>query len=361
MRKLLNFRFDSNHQDLSEYRTYLVFRYTILIGIVVHTLLGVTFLLAQKPSLAVFNLGSVAVWVGAWTLNQRRRYTSSLLVMTAEVALHSTVMVAVMGWSGGFQYYLVPGIPFILFNIYLKDRFALLLASGLSLLFTGLHGLSTLTTPAPFDPLLVTAMHYVNTVICAASLIVISYFFRLATTLNDDQLREAAHTDFLTGLRNRRSMIDLLEQQRLVTEREGSCFGVLLIDLDHFKTFNDRYGHACGDYVLTETARVMRSSVRSSDVVARWGGEEFLVMTPSTGTRGAGVVAEDLRRAIESQPLHFAGRALNVTATVGVATSSGQQRIKETLKLADQALYSGKELGRNRVNQGETLEVSGPV
>ena len=245
-------------QDLSEYRTYLVFRYTIPIGIVVHILLSVTFLLAQKPSLAVFNLGSVAVWVGAWTLNQRRRYTLSLLIMAAEIALQSTVMVAVMGWSGGFQYYLVPGIPFILFNIHLRDRFALLLAFGLSVLFTGLYGLSTLMTPALFDPLLVTAMHYVNTVICAASLIVISYFFRLATTLNDERLRVAAHTDFLTGLRNRRSMMELLEQQRLLSEREGSCFGVLLVDLDHFKTFNDRYGHACGDYILTEVARVMR-------------------------------------------------------------------------------------------------------
>lgn len=85
-------------------------------------------------------------------------------------------------------------------------------------------------------------MHYVNTVICAASLIVISYFFRLTTTLNDDRLRKAAHTDFLTGLRNRRSMVDLLEQQKLVTEREGSCFGVLLIDFDHFKTLTTATG-----------------------------------------------------------------------------------------------------------------------
>ncbi len=354
---LRNLKVDVGNRDLSEYRTYLVFRYTILIGIVVHVLLGVIFLLVQEPSLAVFNLGSVAVWFGAWTLNQRRRYTPSLIVMTAEVVVHSTVMVAVMGWSGGFQYYLVPGIPFILFNIYLKDRFALLLASDLSLLFTGLYGLSTLTTPAPFDPSLVTAMHYGNTVVCAASLIIISYFFRLATTLNDERLREVARTDFLTGLRNRRSMIDLLEQQRLLSAREGSRFGVLLVDLDHFKTFNDRFGHACGDYVLAETARVMRSSVRSSDVVARWGGEEFLVMTPTTGARGAGVVAEDLRRAIEAQPLHFAGQVLNVTATVGVATSSGRERTKETLKHADRALYRGKELGRNRVHQGNVLEV----
>lgn len=110
---LRNLKVDVSNRDLSEYRTYLVFRYTILIGIVVHVLLGVIFLLVQEPSLAVFNLGSVAVWCGAWTLNQRRRYTPSLLVITAEVVVHSTVMVAVMGWAGGFQYYLVPGIPFI--------------------------------------------------------------------------------------------------------------------------------------------------------------------------------------------------------------------------------------------------------
>ena len=358
---LRNLEVNVDNRDLGEYRTYLVARYTVLLGIAVHILLIVAFLAVQKPILTLLNLGSVAVWVGAWVANERRQYALSLLITAAEVTVQCAVMVAVMGWAGGFQYYLLPGIPFILFNVYLRDRFSLGLAFGYSVLFTGLYGVSALTTPAAFDPGFVTALHYANIVICVVSLMIISYFFRLTTTLNDERLRKAAHTDFLTGLRNRRSMMDLLEQQRLVAAREGSCFGVLLVDLDHFKTFNDRYGHACGDYVLAEIARVMRSSVRGSDVVARWGGEEFLVMTPNTGTRGAGVVAEDLRTAIERQPLHFAGRALNVTATVGVATSSGQQRIKETLKLADGALYRGKELGRNRVHQGQPLEAPGPV
>lgn len=204
---LLSPKVGSSNQDLGEYRTYLVFHYTILIGVVVHLLLSATFLLVREPALALFNLASVAVWSGAWVLNWYRRYSISLLAMAAEVVVQSTVMVVVMGWSGGFQYYLLPGIPFILFNIYLKDRFLLPLAVSFSLLFTALYGLSTRTTPADFEPLFVMGMHYANISICVFSLIVVSYCFRLATTLNDDLLREAAHTDFLTGLRNRRSMI----------------------------------------------------------------------------------------------------------------------------------------------------------
>ena len=355
---LLSPKVGSSNQDLGEYRTYLVFHYTILIGVVVHLLLSATFLCVRESGLALFNLASVVVWSGAWVLNRYRRYSLSLLAMAAEVVVQSTVMVIVMGWSGGFQYYLLPGIPFILFNIYLKDRFLLFLAFSFSLLFTGLYGLSTRTTPGDFEPLFVMGMHYANIAICVFSLMVVSYCFRLATALNNDLLREAAHTDFLTGLRNRRSMMDLLEQQRRLAEREGSSFGVLILDLDHFKTFNDRYGHDCGDYVLHEVAQIMQSSLRESDVVARWGGEEFLVMTPNTDARGAGRVAEDLRAAIQTRRLSFAGQALAVTATVGVATSSGRDRnLEATLKLADQALYRGKDLGRNKVHHGETLEL----
>ena len=343
-----------SERNPDEYRIHLVTYYTALFGGAVHFLLIFAFWLAGAPGLMLLNVGSVMAWISGWTLNQRGHYVAAVLIMSSEVVIHCVTAVLVLGWSSGFQYYLLPAIPFILFNIYLKNRVSFPMAFGFGALFVGPYWLSTVVEPAPLSPRFITAMHYANAATCMASLVIVSYVSRLATMLNDRHLKEVARTDFLTGLRNRRAMMDLLEQQRLAAQREGSSFGVLLVDIDHFKAFNDRYGHDCGDYVLSEVARVMQSSIRGSDAVARWGGEEFLVMAPSTDMYGAHTVAEDLRAAIENQRMRFAGQPLCVTATVGVALHQGcDQSLEKTLKFADEALYHGKELGRNRVHLGE--------
>lgn len=156
-------------------------------------------------------------------------------------------------------------------------------------------------------------------------------------------LHDQASTDPLTGLLNRRSFTDLLEQASL----GGRPFSVIMFDIDHFKRINDDFGHDAGDAVLQEMAKLVQSNVRNSDVVSRWGGEEFMVLSPDSDVRRANRVAERLRRKIEGGD--FPGVNRVVTSSFGVAQHVGGQSLEALLKRVDDALYRAKDGGRNRV------------
>ncbi len=173
----------------------------------------------------------------------------------------------------------------------------------------------------------------------------------------EDQLSSLALTDGLTGLANRRAFDQELEREWKRTLRDGSQISLLLLDLDHFKLFNDRYGHQVGDDCLRAAALAVKESVRLTDVAARYGGEEIAVILPSTGTTGAIEVAEKVRSAIAAIKLTHEENPEGggwMTASVGVATAlarhGGTMRMPESLLLAaDNALYKAKHEGRNRI------------
>jgi two-component system cell cycle response regulator len=164
------------------------------------------------------------------------------------------------------------------------------------------------------------------------------------------KLRSVALMDDLTGLRNRRFAMTQLEEAWSAAERYGRPLSVVMIDIDHFKRVNDGYGHLVGDAVLRATAEVLRSKIRSSDVVCRLGGEEFLVICVNGGLRGAEICAERLRSSVESHTITHPGFAGRVTVSLGVAEySPGMRSIDDLVKAADEAVYKAKSLGRNRV------------
>jgi diguanylate cyclase (GGDEF)-like protein/PAS domain S-box-containing protein len=175
--------------------------------------------------------------------------------------------------------------------------------------------------------------------------------------LMEEQLSALALTDGLTGLANRRAFDHDLDREWRRTLREGSQISLLLLDIDHFKEFNDRYGHQVGDDCLRAVAIALTEAVRSIDVAARYGGEEIAVILPSTDTAGAVALAEKIRSAIEALDLTHEGNpqgGSRVTASVGVATAlarhGGTMRMPESLLLAaDNALYKAKHEGRNRI------------
>lgn len=157
-----------------------------------------------------------------------------------------------------------------------------------------------------------------------------------------------AATDALTGLPNRRSAEEVLARLVAAAQRNGRALSVVLFDLDHFKAINDNHGHATGDEALRTAARATRDALRASDHVARFGGEEFLVMLPETGRDDALLVAENLRAAIAGVAVE--GTEKGVTASFGVAVYPGNGASAEELVVAaDQALYRAKEAGRDRV------------
>lgn len=166
----------------------------------------------------------------------------------------------------------------------------------------------------------------------------------------NDQLERMAVTDPLTGLPNRRVLMDVLrrEVERNLRHRHG--LSVLILDVDHFKDVNDRYGHAAGDSVLQQVAALSARTVRGSDTLARYGGEEFVVVAPETDEAQARQLAERIRHALESSAFAVDQQKLSVTASIGVATMREDDKDPgPILGRADAALYAAKAAGRNRV------------
>lgn len=160
-----------------------------------------------------------------------------------------------------------------------------------------------------------------------------------------EELGTLAYHDILTGLVNRRGFEMQLDEEHLAFMRTGTPFSILIVDVDHFKRINDTYGHAEGDIVLKRIADVLSTTVRKLDLVARWGGEEFVMLLPETDQRAAKVAAERVREAINSE--HFG--EFQVTVSVGAATCDRTDIACSNLMIsADRALYAAKNSGRNR-------------
>jgi two-component system, cell cycle response regulator len=177
-------------------------------------------------------------------------------------------------------------------------------------------------------------------------------------TAQEELLFQATH-DALTGVANRGVILDALRRERSRQLREGGTFGIVLLDLDHFKYVNDQYGHLTGDAVLQEAARRMTQSVRPYDTVGRFGGEEFLIVVPASGDTGTLGLAERIRTAIEAKPVSSDAGDIPITASLGIAVSSDATPFEPQalLQLADDALYRAKELGRNRAELARTADV----
>ncbi len=159
----------------------------------------------------------------------------------------------------------------------------------------------------------------------------------------------AARTDELTGLANRREMQNRLNAEYLRFQRSGHHFSVALIDLDLFKQINDNYGHDAGDIVLQRFADLTRGIIRQTDVAARWGGEEFLLLLPDTTLLQALALAERLRSEVARTEFRHQDALMPVTISAGVCSISKAGSVDELLKLADIQLYSAKQDGRNRI------------
>ncbi len=171
-----------------------------------------------------------------------------------------------------------------------------------------------------------------------------------------EALRELAMHDALTGLWNRAAIAQTLDTELMRVRREGTSLGVVMFDLDHFKSINDCYGHPAGDAVLREAARTVRNIIRSYDSAARCGGEEFLVVLPGCDEVTAVSHAERIRKALSRVIVTVDQRELQFTASFGVAVANREADIDSSrlIELADAALYRAKRGGRNRVELGDT-------
>ncbi len=180
--------------------------------------------------------------------------------------------------------------------------------------------------------------------------------------LAEDELKEAniklkllARTDPLTQLSNRRDALEKIEYEEKRYERSEKPFAIIICDIDDFKSVNDRFGHDAGDEVLKTLANIMRMIVRKQDIVARWGGEEFLLMLPQTDIEGGLVLAEKIRKKVRSTEFNFNGMKIHISLTMGLSIYKESTTIDETISQADRALYMGKKLGKDCVKSETDL------
>ncbi|MDR2317105.1 MAG: diguanylate cyclase [Pseudomonas sp.] len=164
-----------------------------------------------------------------------------------------------------------------------------------------------------------------------------------------EEQRQKALIDPLTGLPNRAAWTEQVEREMLDWQENGGHLAMAILDLDHFKRINDSYGHLAGDKVLKIVADQLRKRLRARDFIARFGGEEFVLLLPQTSPAAAAQVAEALRAAIEACPFHFKGERVVITTSIGLSTFRSGERGDQVLKRADAALYRAKDQGRNRV------------
>ena len=292
-----------------------------------------------------------------------RRFPDPSLTME-QIILATMVMVYVMYQAERMRgvlmiVYLMP----FLFGVFRLERMRLLLMVLLALLaYAGMVLFSAYARPGIVDTATEVTLFVVLGTVLPWFAAMGGYIQNLRKRLNESnrelqQALEKVHHlsihDELTGMYNRRYLTEALHREKARFDRSGSDFSVCLLDIDHFKLINDECGHAAGDAVLQEFARLTQSGLRAGDMCGRFGGEEFMLLLPHTKPERAMVIAERLRLAVEHRDFPGVPASRRITATTGIAAYRAGEDTAQTIERADAALYRGKAQGRNRVVLGE--------
>ncbi len=321
-----------------------------VVGGLIHIAFGCLFYWTGVHSMAYVNILSVLCYGVVFELARRNRSARAAALAIGEVLAHAILAVAIVGWDTGFHYYILLVIPVTVISsinpIGLKAGTVL----GVMLTYLVLDIAFRAEGPAKeLGKVVVDGLHYFNVLGAMVILIFLAGFYFYLINKAASALRDMASTDPLTQLKNRRAISEVVHREESRVKRGQPYLSFILCDLDHFKQINDTMGHEVGDKVLQKASEALLSGVRDVDFVARWGGEEFLVVLPDTDTEGARLVAERLRQKVAEATCEHQGKTFHVTTTVGVATLLPGETAEQSIARADTALYDGKRGGRNRV------------
>ncbi|MET1063917.1 MAG: diguanylate cyclase [Arthrobacter sp.] len=301
--------------------------------------------------------GASSIWAGARSL---RTKVPKIWYLAAGPAITAVVSAldqpATNVWSGGPAYlgFMALLIGLACRELFLLDRHfsrvhrILAMGSGILALFY-LGRLAAFVFQGPEGPLFLTAFGSVPTTVCSAVIMVVASFTmaELSYEQQTQDLRARATVDGLTGLLNRTAFLDLAEDELRRLTRAKTTASLILADLDHFKGINDEYGHSAGDAALQAFAEACTSTVRSTDLVGRYGGEEFVMLLPGVTPERAGQIAADISARLQASASSVIPRL--PTSSYGISsTAPGPVDLDALIASADSALYRAKTLGRNR-------------
>jgi diguanylate cyclase (GGDEF)-like protein len=320
-------------------------------GCIVTLLFGLGHLALGHPEAFALNTVTGLAYLTYFPLQAHGRRNLGCRLIAAMFLVHITILALMFGRGIGMHLYFVLGGPVALVLFASDHRLERVSMVAASLLLYAAIEIADVPPWLAFEPdwgHRVLSLATVPTVVLV--LLLIHGVFLAEIHKREAILEQAAQTDALTGLPNRRHGFQHASSTFARALRTGETMAVLMLDLDHFKRVNDRHGHAGGDALLITVARSLEQRLRSHDMLARWGGEEFLVVASTSTPDDAHALAQALLEQIDTLEAKHQGVRISCTASLGVAVLSPQDTTLDALLArADRALYAAKERGRNRV------------
>jgi len=336
---------------LDHFRSYC--RLGIALSISLFTCFLIIFGFLGNLPMVLASLIIIAIAVWAWDLVQLMRPWPFIAFILLSTAAYNALLLRTVGSGPEFHIYFLAFLTLDPVTRKRKLLVKILMSAGIIGFFVAADHWARSTVPLwPIDPGLVPLLRSLNFLGFCVFIAAIAYSDARTRERLSRSLLAMAGTDPLTGLLNRRRMEEFVTLIQNSHARHGRPFTVILGDLDHFKAINDTHGHGAGDQALRAAAQCLTSSVRAEDQVARWGGEEFLILLPETSLEAGLEAAERIRGRVSQVQLSSEGIPIPLTMTLGVAQAGGHTSFTQALGRADEALYRGKASGRNRVEAG---------
>ncbi|PKM94358.1 MAG: hypothetical protein CVU84_09800 [Firmicutes bacterium HGW-Firmicutes-1] len=349
--------FYTNDVKEDQYRAYTIIFMASALGLLLHLSFAIIFHLLDIHILARINYVSIFIYSFCVFINRKAYHNLALLTALFEVVVHSVIATLLLGWSVGFHYYIlcIGSLSFYAttIKIHLKiavSVFLLITYILLSYLTDGIAGPYTLnvTHSALFN--------YFN-IICSFSVFTfMAYLYSHSVGKVEYALRKEnvvlgvdANTDVLTGILNRRYIMKVIEERIRDYQKNNESFVLVMSDIDDFKSLNDKYGHECGDIVLSAVAAFFLKNLRKDDLISRWGGEEFLILLPKTTISEGEAVVEKIRERLSNHTILYQREEIRITMTFGICEFYENMSFSDLINIADQRLYKGKNQGKNCV------------
>jgi len=336
--------------QLEDERYIIFLRYGAWAALASHIAFGLFFLALGSEILAVFNVLSVAVFAGCVWLISHRHTTTPLLLAAIEVTVHAWLAVWVLGWNSGFHYYIITLMMLSAFHPHWPARGKAAYSLLVCVAYLGLNQWSLLREPThAIGAFTLDIVRWFNTAFTFGFVGYLAHYYAKAAREAESKLEQLASTDTLTGLYTRRQLLAVFNQEQSKLLRNQRSLSIIMIDIDNFKKLNDQFGHECGDDALKAIADCFRKTLRTQDHMARWGGEEFLILLPETHREGAQILAEKVRELASLVPIITGGHTIHITITSAVSELHSDEDFNRCLARIDQGLLAGKRAGKNRV------------
>ncbi len=336
-----------------ENRFYKIIKITGKLGICIQ--LGILLLILSvkvHPSVITFQVFTCLYWLIIFYIIKLRHTSLYFLLIFFFTPAHMLVMIVVFGSEAGFQHYAWIGFPLILFDQLVPERHIFFYIISGFLIFLGIHISADYIAPASNYPQLTP---YLNTINFSISFLIFAWIcfdFRLAQISFQKVIGRLTKTDHLTELLNRRGILEELESDGLETNPQN--ISIVMFDIDHFKRINDQFGHNTGDDVLQKVALILKQSIGSKHMIARWGGEEFVLICIDSGRDQALAIAQMLKAEFAVAHIHHRNNennksVISFTATFGISEVAEKETILDAIERADIALFRGKKAGRDSI------------